>query len=166
MYHSQPLEQLQLSTLQAPDSEDSGIFVQVYNTYIRHGSMDKYKGHTWNLCVCIQSEMWIWQWCKIFTIMTAWSILFFEDGPMRWITVQGYFNWVILVCIYIYYMSNSHKCMRVNREALQLHVVWFLLQVRCESLSVLQVTWDRKLYRFLPQEVVQYKAAPIWLGLQ
>ena len=44
-----------------------------------------------------------------------------------------------------YHMSNSHKNMEVNGEALQLHVVYkmplfFLLQVTRESVSVLQVT--------------------------
>ena len=39
--------------------------------------------------------------------------------------------------------------MRVNREALKLHVVYKkLLQIKRELLSLLQVTWDRKLYRF------------------
>ena len=43
-----------------------------------------------------------------------------------------------------YHTSNSRKCMGVNGEALQLHVVYkkpyFLLQVTRESVSVLQVT--------------------------
>ena len=43
-----------------------------------------------------------------------------------------------------YDTSNSHECMGVNGEVLQLHVVYkkpyFLLQVTRESLSVLQVT--------------------------
>jgi len=43
-------------------------------------------------------------------------------------------------------MFNSHKCMGVNGEALQLHVVYqkpyFILQVTRESISVLQVTWE------------------------
>ena len=46
--------------------------------------------------------------------------------------------------MYIYHMSNSHECMGVNGEALQLHTVYkkpyFLLQVTRESVSLLQVT--------------------------
>ena len=43
-----------------------------------------------------------------------------------------------------HHMSNSLKCMGVNRETLQLHAVYkklyFLLQVMQEFVSVLQVT--------------------------
>ena len=41
-------------------------------------------------------------------------------------------------------MSNSRECMGVNGEALQLHTVYkkpyFLLQVKREFVSVLQIT--------------------------
>ena len=43
-------------------------------------------------------------------------------------------------------MSNSRECMGVNGEALQLHTVYkkpyFLLQVKREFVSVLQITWE------------------------
>ena len=50
----------------------------------------------------------------------------------------------LLADITIYHTSNSHECMGVNGEALQLNAVYkkpyFLLQVTRESVSVLQVT--------------------------
>ena len=52
----------------------------------------------------------------------------------------------LLADITIYHTSNSHECMGVNGEALQLHAVYkkpyFLLQVTRESVSALQVTWE------------------------
>ena len=43
-------------------------------------------------------------------------------------------------------MSNSHECMGVNGEALQLHAIYknpyFLQQVTQEFVSVLQFTWE------------------------
>ena len=48
---------------------------------------------------------------------------------------------VLIPTIYNYHTSNSHKCMGVNGEALQLHSVYEknFPQVMQESMSVLQV---------------------------
>ena len=55
-------------------------------------------------------------------------------------------KWKIIAVVFeiYYHASNSHECMGVNGEALQLHSVYkkpyfFLLQVTRESVSVLQV---------------------------